>query len=239
MSFKKDFLNLLFFVSIFSIAMGFLESAVVIYLRELYFPLGFQFPIAPIEQEVASVELCRELATMIMLVGVGFMAGRNFISRFAWFLFSFAVWDIFYYVFLKLFLNWPESLLTDDILFLIPVMWNGPVISPVIVALLMILLASLLLKFDSEEKKLKFSRLEWLIFTLGSLVLIIAFAWDFGKFVIKNYSFSKIWIWPSNNVLTDIAPQYIPESFNWGMYLVGIGIIGGGIFFVWNRNREK
>lgn len=239
MNYRKEFLNLLFIVCIFSIAMGFLESAVVIYLRELYFPKGFKFPIAPIEQKIAFVELTREFATMIMLVGVGFMAGRNFISRFAWFLFSFAIWDIFYYVFLKLFLHWPESLLTDDILFLIPVMWIGPVITPVVVALLMLLLASILLKFDNKGKGLRLSLVEWLVLIFGSSVIIIAFAWDFGKYVVQNYNFSKIWVWPTNNVLIDIAPQFIPKAFNWVLYFVGLTSIALGIFLVWYRNREK
>ncbi len=80
-----------------------------------------------------------------MLASVGIAAERNNIQRFTYFIISFAVWDIFYYVFLKLFLNWPESLLTWNILFLIPVTWVGPVIAPVILSALMIVLGLMLL----------------------------------------------------------------------------------------------
>ena len=107
-------------VTILSIAMGFLECAVVIYMREILYPGGFEFPLAAIEGDLALTEILREAATMVMLLAIGLMAGRNRSERFAWFLYSFAVWDIFYYVFLKILIGWPSSLLTWDILFLIP-----------------------------------------------------------------------------------------------------------------------
>jgi hypothetical protein len=77
-----------------------------LYARALY-PGGFSFPLSPIPERLAITELLRELATLVMLAGVGVVAGRNFPERFAWFIFSFGVWDIFYYVFLKLLIGWP------------------------------------------------------------------------------------------------------------------------------------
>src|SRR5436190_14320204 len=87
-------------LSLFSIAMGFMESAVVIYLRELYYPDGFKFPLVPIPPHIALVEFLREAATLIMLVIIGGIAGKNPTQRFCFFLFCFAVWDLFYYIFL-------------------------------------------------------------------------------------------------------------------------------------------
>jgi hypothetical protein len=52
---------------------------------------------------------------------------------------AFGVWDIFYYVFLKVLTGWPHSLMDWDILFLLPLPWWGPVIAPVSIAVLMIL----------------------------------------------------------------------------------------------------
>jgi hypothetical protein len=46
----------------------------------------------------------------------------------------FGTWDLAYYAGLKLFLDWPASLLTPDILFLIPKVWVGPVLAPMLVA---------------------------------------------------------------------------------------------------------
>jgi hypothetical protein len=59
-------------VTFFSIAMGLLESAVVVYLREIYFPDGFNFPLNPIHGKIFTIELLRELATLIMLISLDF-----------------------------------------------------------------------------------------------------------------------------------------------------------------------
>ena len=135
----------LFTITAFAIAMGFLESAVVVYLREILYPEGFAFPLSPIPVSLALTELLREVATLIMLVGIGIIAAKRFSTGFAWFIYSFAIWDIFYYLFLKLLLDWPESLFTWDVLFLIPTTWTGPVLSPILVSLTMILLALVIL----------------------------------------------------------------------------------------------
>jgi hypothetical protein len=222
-------------VSIFSVAMGFLESAVVVYLREIYYPDGFNFPLAPIDNHIAISEIWREAATIIMLLGIGLLAARSFTARFAWFIYSFAVWDIFYYLFLKVLINWPESLMTDDILFLIPVTWVGPVITPLIVSLSMILLAMLLLIYESKNIEVKIKTKEWWAFIAGSLLLITAFTWDYSKYIINNYSFSGIWTKTGKDELFVIASNYIPQSFNWFLFIFALIIILSGIAFLWNR----
>lgn len=129
------------FVSLtaFSIAMGILEAIVVVYLRELYYSNGFSFPLnSDIPPKILVVEIVREATTIVMLLCVGILAGENIITKICYFLFCFGVWDIFYYVGLKIFLNWPESLFSWDLLFLIPVSWVGPVIAPIICSLVMI-----------------------------------------------------------------------------------------------------
>ena len=146
-------------LTVFSIAMAFLETAVVIYLREIYYPNGFMFPMVPMEGRLAVTEFWREAATLVMLLGVGVLAGKNFPTRFGGFIMAFAVWDIFYYVFLKLMLHWPESWLTWDLLFLIPVPWTGPVITPIIASLTMILLASLLFRSNKGSDRFSLDRL--------------------------------------------------------------------------------
>src|SRR3954469_1665214 len=123
-----------FWITLFAIAMGILEGAVVVYLRRLYFPGGFRFPMQFVEADITVVELWREIATIIMLAAVGVLAGRTRSERFAWFIYCFGIWDLVYYATLKLALGWPESWLTWDILFLIPVPWAGPVLAPCIVA---------------------------------------------------------------------------------------------------------
>ena len=96
-------------LTLFSIAMGFMETAVVIYLRKIYYPSGFQFPLIPVDTNVALVEFLREAATLIMLLAIGILTGKTASQKFAYFIFCFAIWDIAYYVFLKILLNWPAT----------------------------------------------------------------------------------------------------------------------------------
>ena len=119
-------------VSLFAITLGFLEAIVVVYLREIFYPAGFQFPLVLLPHEFYNIEILREITTIVLLACVGLLAGKTRYEKFGWFLLAFGIWDIFYYVGLKLALGWPPSFMTWDILFLIPVSWIGPVLAPVI-----------------------------------------------------------------------------------------------------------
>ena len=114
----RKFISLTFF----GIAMGFVEAAVVVYLREIIYPEGFCFPLKEIPSNLLFVETAREVATIIMLIAIALLAGRTLDEKISYFLYSFGIWDIFYYIWLKVTLNWPPSLLTKDILFLIPLL---------------------------------------------------------------------------------------------------------------------
>ena len=107
-------------IAVFGIAFGFVESSVVVYLRSLYNPEGFTFPLRVMSAEHLLVELIRKAATLVILAAVGMLAGSRRWEKFGYFLVAFGVWDIFYYVWLKVLLNWPAGLLDWDILFLIP-----------------------------------------------------------------------------------------------------------------------
>jgi len=237
---KSKILTIVCWLTIFSIAMAFLENAIVIYLRELYYPGGFDFPLAPMEPDIALTEIIREAATMIILICVGIIAGRNFSEKFAYFIYCFAIWDIFYYVFLKLLLNWPDSFMTWDLLFLIPVTWAGPVITPIILSLTMILLAVLVVFFNEKTGNVRISQIEWLILIFGSLVVILSFTWDYSKFILQHYSIIEIFSASSREGLFDLAFQYIPRSFNWWLYGLGelIILFGIGVFYFRNKNKK-
>lgn len=215
--------------------MGFLESAVVIYIRELIYPDGFGFPLAAMESRLAVTEILREAATMVMLLVVGVMAGRNTAERFAWFIYSFAIWDIFYYLFLWLLIGWPANLMVWDVLFLIPVTWTGPVISPLIVCLLMILLAMIIIWFSDRGARVKIDRTGWLVLVSGSIIIVVAFAWDYSRFILAHYSLSELWNLPGTDNLFDLATKYIPVKFNWWLFLLGSLVITSGIANIWIR----
>src|SRR3954464_7934186 len=125
-------------LAVFAVAMAYVESAVVVYLRAIYYPHGFAFPLALMPSDMVAIEIGREAATLVMLLGVATLAGVDGWDRILMFCIAFGVWDIAYYVWLWVFLRWPPSLLTWDVLFLIPVPWVGPVVAPVIVSVVMI-----------------------------------------------------------------------------------------------------
>ena len=119
-------------VVIYAMAMAWVESAVVFYLRSMMDRIEpYQSNPLPVIGGFALVELPRELATLIMLFAVGWLAGRTWRARFGYAAIAFGVWDIFYYVFLKIICGWPHSLLDWDVLFLLPLPWWGPVLAPV------------------------------------------------------------------------------------------------------------
>ena len=170
--------NKIIWVIIFSVAMAFLESSVVYYLRIIYYPDGFKLPLKPIINETLIVELFRELATIIMLISIAVISGEKFWERFAYFIISFGIWDIFYYVFLKLILDWPASLLDWDILFLIPVPWIGPVIAPVTIALIMIICGIIILCFFKKGYELKPVFLSYIFVIIGMGLILYSFMYD-------------------------------------------------------------
>ena len=135
-------------VAVWAVAFGLAEAMVVVYLRKLFglqyhltfVPRDFHYPRAYLGYEQA-----REAATMVMLLGVGYLAGRTWWQRIAYWFFAFGVWDMFYYVWLYVYLRWPASLGTRDLLFLIPREWWAPVWQPVLASSALIAVAVLIL----------------------------------------------------------------------------------------------
>jgi hypothetical protein len=136
------------FIALFSyaIAMAFLEAAVVVYLRALFYPNGFIVPAAAVNFSpfIYRVDFVREAATMVMLIAVAYLAFEKIKYKIVAFLWLFAIWDLFYYIFLKFILNWPPSLKTIDVLFLIPVPWIAPVWVPIIISSLTLIITSII-----------------------------------------------------------------------------------------------
>jgi hypothetical protein len=165
-------------VSIFAIAFAFVESSVVVYLRQIFYPEGFTFPLKPGITPHIAVEVSREFATIVMLVAVGMIAGSTRWQRFSYFLIGFGVWDVFYYVWLKVILDWPASLFDWDILFLIPIPWISPVIAPILVSLMMIGGGWLILRKEEERGTFKVTRTAIGLSMLGSVAVLVSFVLD-------------------------------------------------------------
>jgi hypothetical protein len=124
----------------YAAAMAWVESAVVFYLRTMVNRIEpYQLNPLPLMGGLGTAELVREAATLVMLLAVGILAGRSWRSRLGYSALAFGIWDILYYVFLKVLCGWPHSLLDWDILFLLPLPWWGPVLAPVLISFVMIL----------------------------------------------------------------------------------------------------
>lgn len=227
-----------YLIGIFAIAMGALEAIVVVYLRQLYYPVGFDFPLTMLTPKMVSVEWLRELATLVMLITIGMIAGNNSLQRFAWFLYSFAVWDIFYYVWLKVLLNWPSSLLTWDILFLIPVPWVGPVLAPVICSLTMILLGALILHLQHKEASFRISRVEWSLIILGAIIILVTFMWDYSAIILNDGLLSKFWALANDTALLKNLLMFIPTYYNWIVFSLGEVLILTAMAFMYRRAKR-
>jgi hypothetical protein len=162
-------------LGLYAVAMAFVEAAVVVDLRALYYPRGFGFPLVPMPAAMASIEIAREAATVVMILAVAALAAGGPLETFLLFAWIFGVWDIFYYVWLRVALGWPPSLMTPDILFLIPVPWIGPVLAPLLVSAGLILGATLLLRARARGTAVAFRPAEWVAAIAGGNLVLLSF----------------------------------------------------------------
>lgn len=170
----------LFWITVFSISMALVEAGIVIYLRAIYYPDGVLFPLEMMTIRHFVLEIGREAATIVMLISVSALISKKFWEQFAYFLICFGFWDIFYYVWLKIAIGWPLSLLDWDILFLIPLPWIGPVIAPVSVAIIMILAGLLIIFLFHKGYDFQPSFLAWVLTIIGTLIILYSFMRDTG-----------------------------------------------------------
>ena len=130
--------------------MAHFEGVVVVYLRKALGMLDSESNKASVDKipkRFLYIEMTREAATIIMLVVIAYLAGTTWVERGVFFLWTFAFWDLFYYLSLYIVIKWPPSLKAIDVLFLIPVPWIAPVWFPIGVSSLTIIVIFLLYLF--------------------------------------------------------------------------------------------
>lgn len=137
-----------FLLAIFGIAMAHLEGVVVVYLRKALGMLDSESNKESIEKfprRFLKIEMTREAATIIMLLVIAYLTGASWVEKGIFFLWTFAFWDLFYYISLYILIKWPPSFSTIDVLFLIPKPWIAPVWFPIGISSLTIIIISILL----------------------------------------------------------------------------------------------
>jgi hypothetical protein len=225
-------------LAIFAIAMGFLEGIVVVYLRELYYPEGFEFPVKLMSSELVRAEWIREIATLVMLAGVGNIAGRNGLQRLFYALFAFGLWDIFYYAALNILLGWPASLFTWDLLFLIPVSWMGPVLAPVINSLTMILMALLFIGRQENGYYVRLGVSDWILVISGAMVILYTYLVDYSRLLLDSGVLSAKGSPDAEERLIQMITSYIPDHYRWPLFIAGESLIVAATINVLIRSRK-
>jgi hypothetical protein len=196
-------------VAVFAIAMAYVESACVVYLqRALDMTPEALFPLRDAQAvgDLAAIEVGREASTIVMLAGVGWLTGRRWQSRLAWTAVAFGVWDIAYYFWLWVFLGWPHSPATWDLLFLIPVPWAGPVWAPVVVSLALIAFGLAAARAEDRGRVPAVGRLEMGLGLAGGLLVVLSFTLD------------------APNLMSGGLPGWYP----WPVFAAGMIVAGAG-----------
>lgn len=221
---------------LFSISFAFAEAAVVVYLRVLYEPIHRQihpmqssddlFPLLTLDQLAAAepralhwvtIELMREYATLLMMAAVAAGIARNLRQWFAGFMIVFGLWDIAFYGFLKVLIDWPRSFAEWDLLFLLPAPWVGPVWAPMLVALTMIAAGLLIFHHEADGRQpLFFGELQALLVIGGALLIVTAFCWDWRNSVAGRE----------------------PEPFFWQLFAVGEFVFFAAFYNAWRRTKQ-
>ena len=215
---------------LFGISFGYVEAAVVVYLRALYEPIRLQvnprravgelFPLmtrdelraaTPERLRLSGTEVVREAATMMMLAGVALVAAGQWKLWLPAFAVAFGTWDLFFYVFLKVLVGWPASLLTWDVLFLIPVPWTAPVLAPAIVSVSIIAMGLIALRGTVQMHTLHSMALG-----LGGILILLSFMWD------------------SSNIIAG----GLPHPYAWNVFVIG-ELLGISAFLHAVRGRAR
>ena len=204
----------LFAILLFGLAFGYLEAAVVTYLRALHEPVRQHyypgrpaselFPLltlnqtrsaAPEQIRVIEVEIGREAATLVMLAALALTVSKDASQWAAAFVIAFGTWDLAFYAGLKLLIDWPASLFTWDVLFLIPVPWAAPVLAPSLVSVAMIAAGAW-----HFQRGARIEARHWAGIILGAVILILSFTLDYRNLLAGG----------------------TPHPFAWGTFTLGL-----------------
>ena len=205
-------------VSLFAIAMGLLEAICVVYSRQILLPLDGSLNEIILSNYDLTIEVIREITTMVMLVTVAILAAYNWRTRLSMFFLAFGVWDIFYYIGLKLFLDWPATLMEWDALFLIPVKWYGPVLAPVLISVYFIIVSVTIILREATGKKLHVTKPAILLQLL--------------TFVTWYYSFTN-----NSNMISEFG--FESATYSWLLFVLGIILCLVGIIITYRNNSNK
>lgn len=206
-------------VALYALAMAYVEAAVVAYLREIYGIRDIVRDLPAQTSRLAAIEAGREAATIVMLLAVGWIAGRKLQDRLGFFVFAFGLWDIAYYGWLALFTGFPSSPLSWDVLFLLPVPWWGPVLAPSLIALMMCLGGAAAVRQVDRDVPWRLNRLNVSIAAAGTAIVLYTFMVDGLRAVPDGL---------------DAVARARPSDFQWEVFVAGFLVMSwAGLRVTW------
>jgi len=203
-------------LALFGIAMGYFEAAVVVDLRALFCPGDILFPIRVSVDLLGCIEIGREFFSLVMLAAAAGLAAPSLAAWFANFMILFGIWDIFYYVFLKLLIGWPASLMTWDLLFLIPVPWASPVLAPVLISLLMIGAGIGIWRLAARGSAWRCPAAALAALLAGAILVLWSFWFDWRQ----------------------LAAGGVPSDYPWGLFAAGFLLMAGAFAACHHTSRR-
>ncbi len=212
------------FVAVYAVAMAYVEAAVVTYLREMRGIDDLLRDLPTAFDRFAAIEVGREAATVVMLLSVGYIAGRRLQDRIGLFVFAFGLWDITYYGWLALFGGWPSSPLDWDVLFLIPVPWWGPVLAPALIAAVMCVAGAAAVWGADRGVSWRLTRTNAAVAAIGIAVVLYTFTVD-GLGALPDGA--------------EAVRQVRPSDFRWPVFALGFVVLSwAGLRVTWpGRSR--
>ena len=207
----RDVLKRLGIVLVYAIAMAWVESAVVVYLRVMIGRVDpYQVDPLPVSADLGWIEVLREAATIVMLWAAGWLAGRTWRGRAGYSLIAFGTWDIFYYIFLVPMSGWPHSILDWDVLFLLPLPWWGPVLAPVLISLLLIIGGALAALGEQFGEPAWPHRWAWALNVAGVGLAL----YTFMETALRMLPLGE-----------EAVRQGLPASFNWPLFSLALALL--------------
>ena len=209
----------LLWLTLFAVGMAQVEASLVVHLRSIYYPGNPLeiFPLNLLSHRDLAIELVRELASVVMILSVALLTARGFTRVFAVFVYVFGLWDLFYYLWLKIMIGWPVSWFEWDVLFLIPWPWLGPWISPALIALLFVVWGGWIL---TSPNQVRFTRRTTLLFVAGALLALIAFLLPAVPLLLEG---------------EEAFRGYQPDDFRWSLFIPGYMLM---IISLWRVARD-
>jgi len=203
----------LLWLTAYALAMAYFEAAMVVALRAIHYP-GNPLAVFPLQVLAGAdliIELGREIATLMMILGVALLAERSATRIFAAFVYVFGLWDMFYYVWLKVLIGWPVHWTEWDVLFLIPWPWIAPWMTAAAIALLLAIWSAWVL---ASPLAYRMRPGAMSLFSLGALLCVTAFL---------QPAFRPLLAGP------DDLRGFVPRDFWWPAYAGGYALMAIGL----------